>query len=291
MIHVFVGVTLLFSASQVAIAQYGYTLNGNECGFSDPTRRIVNGRQALVDQFPWVVFLQIRFGGVLTRCGGSIITKRHVLTAGHCTLLNDIEASEVMVFYGHSNFREGLRVRGIRLLRHPQFDPPKFHNDIAIVMVEQDFHFGTKVRPICLPTHPVDIFNKDVIVAGWGYLEQDGRAANNLRYTLVKVLPNARCAKKFIRTGYRPDIMYCAYRFNTDACQGDSGGPLMTQQENGRYLQVGIVSYGIGCALEDMPGVYARLDALMPWLQENLGHLERFRPLGPYLDDMGIEYE
>lgn len=287
MIHAFVSVSLLFRACQVAVAQDEYVLNGYDCGVSDPSRRIVNGKQALEEQFPFLVFLKIRFNDIVTRCGGSIITRRHVLTAGHCTLLNDVEASEITVIYGSSDFRQGQRVRGIKLLRHQQFDPPKFHNDIAIVVVEHDFVFGPKVRPICLPTQPVDIFDSDVIVAGWGYLEQDGRPVNNLRYTVVKVLPNARCEKKYKDSGYRKDIMYCAYRFNTDACQGDSGGPLMTQRE-GRFLQVGIVSYGIGCAVKGMPGVYARMDALMPWLKENIGEIDRFRPLAPHVSHEAV---
>lgn len=278
MIHAFVGVGLLFSACTVVVAQE-LELNGPDCGYSDPSRRIVNGRQAVEDQFPWMVFLQIRFDDMLTRCGGSIITKRHVLTAGHCTVLNEVEAKEVTVIYGHTDFRSGQKMQATKMLRHENFDAPRFYNDIAILLVAGEFQYGKSVKPICLPTSPVDIFNKDVIVAGWGYLEQDGRAVNNLRYTVVKVLPDAKCAKKFQNNAYRTDIMYCAYRLNTDACQGDSGGPLVTQSEGGRYIQVGIVSYGIGCALKDMPGVYARLEALMPWLKENIAAYDKYRDL------------
>ncbi len=43
-------------------------------------------------------------------------------------------------------------------------------------------------------------------------------------------------------------------------CQGDSGGPLFTTDTGGGFVQMGVVSWGIGCALAEYPGVYAEVN-------------------------------
>lgn len=38
----------------------------------------------------------------------------------------------------------------------------------------------------------------------------------------------------------------------------------------GRWTQVGIVSWGIGCGKGQYPGVYKRVTHFMPWITKNL---------------------
>jgi cubilin len=57
----------------------------------------------------------------------------------------------------------------------------------------------------------------------------------------------------------------CAWAEGTDTCQGDSGGPL-TVADDGKYVLIGVTSYGAGCA-HTTPGVYARVQGFLPWLQ------------------------
>jgi secreted trypsin-like serine protease len=73
------------------------------------------------------------------------------------------------------------------------------------------------------------------------------------------------------------DNMFCAgdpaLPINTrvaDACQGDSGGPIFVTGPAGKYIQVGIISWGEGCGVPKLYGVYTRLARYANWILETI---------------------
>jgi len=65
--------------------------------------------------------------------------------------------------------------------------------------------------------------------------------------------------------------MICAARSGKDSCQGDSGGPLIIKGEDATsVVQVGIVSWGTGCAQEGYPGIYSRVEAGLGFIENGM---------------------
>ncbi|KAH7939940.1 hypothetical protein HPB52_019542 [Rhipicephalus sanguineus] len=275
MIYFVVGVTLLLGSSSSVRAD-GLQINGPECGM--PTQgMIVNGTAAKTNQFPWMVFLAMYTSkGSQYNCGGSILTKRHILTAAHCTVTRSGKPfKRIDAYYGNSEWTRGKRLVVTKVIRHPKYSSRNHANDIAVLQVEKPFQYGSNARPICIPAAPMNIFDTETVVAGWGRLKEGGMATTHLQFTTVRVLPNELCSVLYFILGYVGDLMYCAYRKGTNACHGDSGGPLMSRVIGGRYVQVGIVSFGASCEGAYIPAVYARVETYTPWLRQVVGSFDK----------------
>ena len=107
-------------------------------------------------------------------------------------------------------------------------------------------------------------------VIGWGATSSGGAGSSVLRHVALPLISNQTCRLSYgIFLGAISDRMLCAGvpQGGIDSCQGDSGGPLVVQDSTvGTWRQVGVVSWGRGCAAPNYYGVYARLPQLSSWI-------------------------
>lgn len=101
-----------------------------------------------------------------------------------------------------------------------------------------------------------------------------------LQQVQVKAISHQACnGQDMYRGRIRKDVMLCAglEEGGKDSCYGDSGGPIFTQQ-GGEMLQIGIVSFGSGCARPNRPGIYSRVSGAYDWIQTQICELSSNPP-------------
>ncbi|XP_076989162.1 chymotrypsinogen 2-like [Tamandua tetradactyla] len=228
--------------------------------------RIVNGEDAVPGSWPWQVSLQDSTG--FHFCGGSLISEDWVVTAAHC----GVRTSHVVVAgeFDQDSDAEDVQVLKIeKVFKNPKFNIFTVSNDITLLKLATPARFSQTVSAVCLPSEGDD-FPAGSLCATTGWGKTKYNAANTperLQQAALPLLSNADC-KQFWGNKIK-DTMVCAGASGVSSCMGDSGGPLVCQKD-GAWTLVGIVSWGSSTCSTSMPGVYARVTELLPWVHEIL---------------------
>jgi len=164
---------------------------------------------------------------------------------------------------------------------HPDYNSNTVDQDFALLRMANpiDWASNPNIRPACLPEYTAGDYDQWMsTVTGWGTTSSGGSTSSTLLEVDVQVISNSQCNAAY---GGITNNMLCAQDASgnggSDACQGDSGGPLVSCGEDGNcgttpgqnYDLIGVVSFGIGCAEKDYPGVYARTTAALDWIYTN----------------------
>jgi trypsin len=254
------------SSDQKPIAQ---SSEQGEEDYLDP--RIIGGSEATPNEYSFAVSLSDGQGHF---CGGSLITKNVVLTAAHCA------GGQYNAILGRHDLRrnDGQAIAKKKEIIHPQYDDWTTENDFMLVVLSSPAILNRDIQLVKLNSNDSEPrVGDDVTVMGWGDTdksESNTRLSNVLMHVQVNVVSNSDCeASTDGRDSYDGQItqnMLCAeHRRAKDSCQGDSGGPLV-EEVGGVAKQVGVVSWGIGCASDAFPGVYARVSKAYNWIERKV---------------------
>ncbi|XP_011881047.1 PREDICTED: transmembrane protease serine 9-like [Vollenhovia emeryi] len=237
--------------------------------------RITDGEDARPGEFPYQV--SIRWGvppyvPFNHACGGSIINKNFILTAGHCIMkigqlqvhagkhyLNKDEPSQQVIDVAEAYVHE----------KYPGGVAPY---DIALLKLKTPLVFNERVSAVNLPDDFEERSGKAVL-SGWGSISKKLLPVmpTVLQKVTVPLLDHKSCQEKFPKGPETPkvyDSMICTDAIGEiSACSGDSGGPLVQFDNNGP-TQVGIVSWGVyPCGVNRMPSVYTRVASYTMWIK------------------------
>ncbi|TRZ12145.1 hypothetical protein HGM15179_014963 [Zosterops borbonicus] len=208
--------------------------------------RIVGGSNSMKGEVPWQVLLVNSEG--LGFCGASIINEKWVVTAAHC--LKPGYTHNLTAVAGEHDARSDDHMeqwrKVVRLLPHPTYNASinEYHNDIALLELDQPLTFNSYVTPICLGSHEfTNALLKQGIgtVSGWGKQLFHGHKATTLQVLKVPFVDRPTCFKSTSTTILKN--MFCAGfpSGGRDICEGDSGGPYTTEIE-GTWFLTGITS-------------------------------------------------
>lgn len=242
--------------------------------------RVVGGTQ-VTDESKYKFFVEWEDA----KCGASLIHDDIALSAAHCESTTNPFATRV--FVNGIVSEEGTFRTIERQMGHPLYKVNN-NNDYDFMLLK--LHTSALVDANGNPTGAETVtLNNDrstpeddakLMAVGYGLTVEGGSSTSEvLNDVEVNYVADSVCSEQYGTTTYVPELMFCAGvdGGGMDTCQGDSGGPIMDMDTG---TQVGVVSYGIGCARASHNGVYARVSAVTEWIEEMVCELSEFPPEG-----------
>ncbi|XP_045489671.1 phenoloxidase-activating factor 2 isoform X1 [Pieris rapae] len=215
--------------------------------------------------------------------GGSLIHPGVVLTAAHYVAASrafrvragewDTQTTKEIYPYQDRDVNE--------IVIHKDFNKNNLFYDIALLFLSSPMEYAQNVGIVCLPPPKERTpAGAQCLASGWGKdkFGKEGRYQVILKKVEVPVVDRRSCqtALRNTRLGHFFELhssFMCAGGSNgQDTCKGDGGSPLVCPipYEKDRYMQSGIVAWGIGCGQDGTPGVYVDVANLRNWIDDKM---------------------
>jgi hypothetical protein len=117
------------------------------------------GQAATPNSYPWLAALGYNITNSTTKisttqflCGSTLITQRHLVSAGHCILSTLIVAR--LGAYDVTQKPDDVDTIDSLVVAtyvHELYDSKKIRNDISIIKLDRILQMTGTIRPICLP--------------------------------------------------------------------------------------------------------------------------------------------
>ncbi|CAJ0599863.1 unnamed protein product [Cylicocyclus nassatus] len=259
-----------------------------EDDFNDPMQeKVMGGERARRGELPWAVLLSFGYPNGL--CGGTLISRRHVITAAHCFWPRDAECSTSKM-YTLDYVRRNLQVFINGTCVMAGVEGCTISDVSSMYKVARAYYKGFFERG-CKYTHDIAILEltKDVPATdpyvrlrafGWGL--DPIKFPESIPPYLQKLYLGSKMSQKKCKQvledfNSESDDTFCtAEGQERNVCHGDSGGGVYATI-NGRDYLIGIVSFGSDCeellnrtataAAQMNTDIVYHKDLIMSWIQ------------------------
>jgi len=265
--------------------------------------KIVGGRPVIPGnmRYPWFARAELMNTDGTNKwrgCGGSLVSREHVLTAAHCIDQTFRDTGGYMIgslctdkIDNCKQYEEWRTVKEVFI--HPDYDGSTCFNDFAIVRLNEP----TTINYVRMDDVKSTNYRRGTKLWAVGYGDTKTRSIKMgegiLHHVRMNYRDNEECEEVLNRelayiskTVDITDDMMCVADNRKASCQGDSGGPLYNRKAG---VLVGVVSWGLPSCLRGAPGVYARIATEYDWLATTICNSHDF-PLPEfcegYFDEM-----
>uniref|UniRef100_A0A182WFT5 Peptidase S1 domain-containing protein n=1 Tax=Anopheles minimus TaxID=112268 RepID=A0A182WFT5_9DIPT len=260
-----------------------------ECGVHNPNG-IPNGVQvdikahARYGEYPWVVAI---YQWDKIYGGGTLIHPLYVVSAAHIFKTTD----NFVARFGEWDLERkdnplpkqvnAIRIRGCasinitNIIYHPEHQSDGLRNDIALARLQEAVRYDDHIRPICLPSATAQFDNQLCTATGWG-MNTSNMWVSLLKRVELPIVPRAKCKQLFAATRLGPffrlhqSVLCAGSVADVDMCQGDGGSGLFCPTESGTFVLAGIVSWGLSCHQQGVPGAYVNVAKFVPWIESTI---------------------
>lgn len=290
-VNFFLLLAITYASSVEVLLSHPNLPSTDDCGINPVSDRILGGTITGLDEYPWLVAIEYKdkqTNKLDIKCGGSLISKKHVVTAAHCIMNEYTIARAWLGDWKLSSNPDCQYVLGVKIcnekvqkinivhsIYHPKYDDEEIKYDIGVLFLEREARFNNFVKPICLPSSKLKNLPKSTMLysTGWGVTEKGTTSDIKLKVELPLKLNNE--CDVALKEHLSSNQLCVGGVDGKDTCGGDSGGPLMYYYTNNvtgdnHYYLLGVVSYGYDCGTEGYPAVYTRVPNFVNWIMTTI---------------------